>query len=89
MKYSKRPLWSDYCKIKNEQYKIIDNMITIYKRISVYHQIQITNFYQIQSKNEINKGNEFKVDYGDFCTVLKFHESMNGQTIVIEEYYGC
>lgn len=86
--HSLRPQWNEYIKILNEQYKIIDNTIVIHKRISAYNQIKIPNFYQVKSFSDINKGNEFAVDYGQFCTTFKFHDSMNNQTILIEEYYG-
>ena len=70
----------------NEQHKIVGNIALLNEIPDQFYRVKITNMYELNKGSKINNANEFVVDY--LTGRITFHESKDGATIMVDEYYG-
>ena len=70
----------------NEQHKVVGNIVLLNEIPDQFNRVKITNMYELNKGSKINNTNEYIVDY--LTGKITFHESKDGSTITIDEYYG-
>lgn len=70
----------------NQQFKIVHNKIILNEIPDSFHKVTINGKYEIDFKQSINSAEYFKVNY--LTGEVFFHESLDGTTITINEFYA-
>jgi hypothetical protein len=70
----------------NEQHKVVGNIVLLNEIPDQFNRVKIINMYELNKGSKINNTNEYIVDY--LTGRITFHESKDGETVNVDEYYG-